>query len=204
MNVRKENLQARADKYLAQAMDRFNAGFVSRAAQQLCLDALNRAYDCVNELAHDDLVAAAPVELEARNEYFANVQLPFGLHQVRDKHAANFGSYWAQVQQLIELREAVKNTAPAPAVKVETRAQEIERRVTESLTALMERRKAQFIEGCQLHDIFGGLPVSLNAHWVQGHKGTTFIRRFYYMNGKLTPLGVIIAVLEAKEIEKGE
>ena len=39
---------------------------------------------------------------------------------------------------------------------------------------------------------FGGLLVSVNAHMVvTNDKGMTFVRHFFYLSGKLTPLNGI-------------
>lgn len=202
---------ARAAEYAARAAEMLNAGFASKARQQDALALLTRAFDYVRDVRADAIrdlapgqnaATAAEVDWEARGAYFAANELPFQLNHVREKHAPIFADRWAEVQELVALREAIKAAPIQPSSKVETVATQIERRVTESLQSLMERRKAQFIEGCELHDIFKGLPVSINAHWVYNPKGADFIRRFYYMNGKLTPLAIIIAVLEAKEKEE--
>jgi membrane-associated HD superfamily phosphohydrolase len=66
----------------------------------------------------------------------------------------------------------------------------------------MEGRKAQFVEGLEIARMFNGLPVSVNAHWVHGHKGTNFIRYFFYLAGELTPLNMIMAIAQAHEAEK--
>lgn len=40
-----------------------------------------------------------------------------------------------------------------------------------------------------------------NVHYVTNQHGTTFLRAFYYLNGTLTPLSIIIAAAEAKARE---
>jgi hypothetical protein len=67
---------------------------------------------------------------------------------------------------------------------------------------MMELRKSQYARGLELHEIFGNLRVSANVHMVRNQHGTTFIRAFYYMDGKLTPLNMILAV--AQEIQRRE
>ena len=48
----------------------------------------------------------------------------------------------------------------------------------------------------KLTEYFGKMDVYANVHIVHGHKGTIFVRAFYYMFGKMTPLNVIIAIHE--------
>jgi hypothetical protein len=221
---------ARAEKRTTSAIDQFNAGFASKAAKQRALADLNTAYNSLREIWHTEIIEAAPhtetmmaergsywsfnrviqassadlmfeTMMAERGSYFEANDTPFDLHQVRDHHAPIFGAHWDKINMLRDLRESFKAQEIVAPVKTQTTVQKIEERVTESLEALMERRQAQFIDGCELHDIFKGLPVSVNAHWVHGHKGSVFIRRFYYMAGKLTPLNIICAVLDAKREE---
>lgn len=196
----------KAEENIAQAVAGFEEGFASKAAKQRCLESLNRAYDYIRDLEFSDLIDQAPEVGPERQAFFdSKVDAPFDLHHVREKHAPAFPARWERVQELVELRTQVKAadiTPPQPKQSVARDA--LEARVTESLEQLMERRKAQFIRGCELHDIFGGLPVSVHAHYVTNQFGTTFIRRFYFMNGKLTPLNMILAIMETKAREKEE
>ena len=195
----------RAEENLARAIAGFEEGFASKAAKQRCLEALNNAYNYTRDLAFDEVLAQAPEDASQRAAFFDDrVDAPFDLHHVREKHAPAFPGRWERVQELVELRAQVRAADVAPAPVRDTARDALEARVTESLEQLMARRKAQFITGCALHDIFGGLPVSVNAHYVTNQFGTTFIRRFYFMDGKLTPLNMILAIMETKAREKEE
>jgi hypothetical protein len=124
---------------------------------------------------------------------------PFDLHHVRDRHIDNLFTIIGvaqEVRTLVMLRETIKNAEIAPPAPKSNREEEITRKTLEQLR---EMRLEQFEHGCDLHDIFGRLPVTASWHWVTNQYGTTFERVFYYMDGKLTPLSIIIAILEEKE-----
>lgn len=201
---RTELLTARATKYTEAAADAFEAGFASEAARKRALDAVNTAYDALREGAHDATIAAAPTEDQAaRVAHFDANDFPFGLHQVRDRHLAIFAK-WGNAQavrSLIDLRAAIKAAAVAPAPMKDAAAEKVEA-VRKSIIDIMETRKAQFIEAVEIGRLFNGLPVTVNAHYVHGHKGARFVRHFFYLRGRLTPLNIIMAAAQTLKDEK--
>ena len=84
---------------------------------------------------------------------------------------------------------------PMQAEKVET--------VRRSIIEGMERRKTQDVDGLDMADCFGGLPVTVNARMATNDKGIVFVRHFFYLRGKRTPLKTIIAIAEKLEQEQG-
>jgi hypothetical protein len=102
---------------------------------------------------------------------------------------------------MIALRQAIKDAEilPVPAKPESEARAEV---VRKSVVDMMEARKAQYVHALELGRLFGGLPVSVNAHWVHGHKGARFVRHFFYLYGRLTPLNLIIAAAEQLEREK--
>lgn len=189
---------ARFDRYVTEATELFNDGFTSKAGQRRALDSLNRAYDLQKEAIHDVLLQEARDERgEGWNELYWG--LP-DLHNWKPRHSDQYKTFALQVaaiEQVVELRNAVKAAEIVPPAKSEAKV--IEERVIKSIREIMETRKEQFLNGCRLVEVFGKLPISINAHYVTNAHGTTFIRCFYYMNGRLTPLNVIIAVLQTME-----
>lgn len=208
---------------IASAQAAFEAGFLSMAAKKRAQDELNRAYETIREAAIDGVRAfarnEAPGTDEAayaiRNGIFRANDLPFDLHQVRDAHIVTIrkwrGDEAGMIRDMIALRAAIKDAplSPAPAKpEIEVKAEQVRRTIMEE----MERRKALYIDGLDitrtLNEIFPradgkiALPVSVNAHWVHGHKGARFIRHFFYLHGKLTPLNTIIAIAETLEREQ--
>ena len=188
---------------IASAQSAFEAGFASKAAQKRALDDLNRAFKSVRDgLMTAILVARTDVDEEKNREDYWSI--PFELHHIRDKHleiAARYSEEFAIVRDLIALRAAIKSAeiAPPPAKpEIEVKAEKVRRSILEE----MESRKAQFIEGLEVTRLFNGLPVSANAHMVHGHKGAVFVRHFFYLNGKITALNMILAIAEAHEAEK--
>lgn len=184
--------------FIASAAAAFESGFASKAAQKAAQQALSRAYE---NLTSDikALFLQGPRTPEGHEVYWA---IPHNLHQWRAKHAQAVLAVWPQAANLCDeiaacfaLREAIAGAEIAPAQKNEE-AEKVER-VRESVVSLIQRRKDQFAQGVQLVEIFGKLPVTVNYHWVTNANGTTFVRHFFYMSGKLTPLNIILAVMEA-------
>lgn len=205
---------------IATAQTAFEAGFASKAAQKRALDELNRAYETIRNSVHDkvrDIAWGENAEkdaegFDARRAIFDNYDLPFELHQVRDRHFVAVAVFeeFAIVRDLIALRNAIKAAAiieVSAKPEIEVKADAVRRTIVEE----MERRKAMFISGMELGRMMGelfpdrkgakALPITVNAHWVRGHKGTDFVRYFFYLNAKLTPLNIIMGVAQALEAE---
>lgn len=185
--------------YLADAAAAFEAGFISKAAQKRALDDLNRAYSRARDEATNAMLAA---KRDAGGDVSADYwELPFDLHNVRDRHVAIFTAWTPghAVADMVAMRAEIKAAAIAAPVVNETKAR-VET-VRRSIVEEMERRKAQYVEALAIGRLFGGLPVSVNAHWVHGHKGAVFLRHFFYLRGRLTPLNTIIAAAEQLERE---
>jgi hypothetical protein len=211
---------AKIERCIADATAAFEAGFLSEAARKRAQQDVSRAYEAIRDLAHHaqiDYANATPGldVAPGRGEFFAANEMPFDLHQVRDRHLPifeRFGGRAEVVRSLIDLRAAIKAApvAPAPArPEVEIKAE----RVRLSIVEEMKRRNVAFVERLDAARFFnelyprrdGGiaLPVSVNAHWVHGHKGAVFLRHFFYLRGVLTPLNTIIAIAETLEREAG-
>lgn len=180
--------------YLAAAAAAFETGFASKAAQKRALDDLNRAYSRARDAATGAMLAAKVDTVSP--DYW---ELPFDLHNVRDRHVAIL-EVWTPghaVADMVAMRAEIKAATIAAPVVNETAAK-VET-VRRSIVEEMERRKAQFVQGLDMADRFGGLSVSVNAHWVHGHKGAVFLRHFFYLFGRLTPLNTIIAIADERE-----
>lgn len=210
---RAEMLANRYVRYLAEATASFERGFTTLAAQKQTLGDLNRAYEATRDITHDNIIAAARDAIAdwqgegypAYIAYLDRADLPFDLHQVRDRHLAIFeeftgdGDFAARVRELIALRAAVKS---AEIVRVERSPVEAKvEAVRKSLVDELALRRVQFAEGMDMARHFKGLPVSVNVHYATNQFGTTFLRHFFYLRGKLTPLNMIIAIAEAYEAE---
>jgi hypothetical protein len=208
----------RFNRMLDEANDLFNAGFASKAGQKRATDNLNRCYEEIRDAWHRALCNAAPkltdnsnpdsAEWAARVEFFAAHDLPFDLHNFRDRHFATLEAFLPgaseTVRNLIDLRTAIKGAEIVPPAKDITKVRTA--KVLTHLKDLMERRKAQFLEAVDLTEVLGEEGVIIhgltaNTHYVYGHKGTNFLRTFFYLNGKLTPLNTILAGAEAKARE---
>lgn len=190
---------------IATAQAAFEAGFSSKAAQKRALDDLNRAYSSIRDAAHLEQIKAAPSfdDREARAAHFAANDMPFDLHQVRDRHVdilVAWGASVVEVRGMIDLRAAIKGAEIAAPV-VDERKEKVET-VRRTIVEEMQRRQAQYVEALDIARLFENLPVSVNAHWVHGHKGAVFLRHFFYLAGRLTPLNTIIAAAEQAQRER--
>lgn len=192
------------DFYIDRANAAFALGFTSKAAQKSATDDLNRAHEAFCQSIKDLVLA---IDRDARTEAHNNVYWGLAdLHVWKPKHSALVLGTFPEaeptvrmIEELVALRTVIK---AAPVVKAERDPMtEREAAVTKSVRDIMEQRKAQYAHGLALHDLFGGLSVHANVHVVTNQHGTTFLRAFYYMNGTLTPLNVILAVLQTKARE---
>ena len=169
--------------YVEMANRLVEAGFNCKARQKEALEALNRAY----------------------SEVRSGFDTPFELHNVRlDKHSEFYGDNASTVASLVELRGLVKDT---PIIKESKELSEVEVKdveVKSFMSDLLKKRNQQFAEGIKVAELFGGLDVHVNPHMVINHVGTEFVRCYYYLYGKLTPLAVIIAVAQELERKKAK
>ena len=172
--------------------------FTSIAEQKRALDVVSRAYEKLRDGVMSRILDLP--ESDERHELYWDV--PSILHHVRPTDIETYAPFgFAPVAELIELRHQVKDV---PIVKPE-RVSDAERRieaVRATIVEEMERRKARFVEALELGRLFGGLRVTVNAHWVRNQHGTQFLRHFFYLDGRLTPLQIIIAVADHLEREQ--
>lgn len=187
--------------YLERANSKFEAGFKTMATKQDALSDLNSAFDLLRGRIHTAFLDIPRKErTEAHDGIYWNTAS--SLHNWRVKHSVAVKAVFPElyctvdeIEALVELRQAVK---AAEVVRVERQADPRTVAIVKTIRDIMEARKAQYARGIELHDIFKGLPVSVNVHWVTNQFGTSYLRAFYYMAGDLTPLNVILAVLDAK------
>ena len=193
MNI--EQINSRIEKATAA----FDAGFTSKAGKKQASDQLNRAFESVRGSVQDWVLANCKCYGDMDDLYYG---MPSDLHQWRAKHSEMLRQFHpeaesiiALIEQLIELRNAIKE---ADIIAVERKTNDREQSFVKSAIELIQLRKAQFNEGCNLFDLFNGLPVSAKTHVAINQHGTMFNRTFFYMAGRLTPLSVILAVMDAK------
>lgn len=187
--------------YVNRANEKFEAGFTTMTSKNEALQDLGHAYDFLKEEIRN-LCLTFPRENRTEQQDDVYWGIPHDLYQWKPKHTALVLSvfphaevFTSQIETLVEARNAIKS---AEVVKVERSVNPRAEMINKSVAEIIALRKSQFERGVQLYDIFNGLPVTATWHYVTNQFGTSFIRVFYYMAGKLTPLNMIIAVLEAK------
>lgn len=198
----------RYEHHLNAATETFNNGFTSKAAKKRTTDHLNRAYDIIEDVLRDKILAmrnGVDDKEEARlsDLYWAIPKL----YQWREKHNtifAEFPDFIEKVAVLDGLRQATKDAEITPIIKEVSEADNKVEAVRKSITEEMERLNKQYIEGLGLAEHFGGLHVSVNAHFVTNAHGTMFLRHFFYLNGKLTALNMIIAIAQGFKDKQGK
>ena len=210
MSKHTEYRAARIIKLVAEAQAAFDAGFLSEAARKRAIASISNAYQMQRDNAHDaciDAANAAQLDGDARRDHFNAFDLPYDLHQVRERHFPTLVRWAGQneaelVSDLLSMREAMKAAPVGIAKAAPTALEAKEAQVRETVREFMDRRHADFVRALDIGHIFGGrLPVSVNAHTVWGHKGAVFTRHFYYLAGKFTALNVIMAAAQALEDE---
>jgi len=110
----------------------------------------------------------------------------------------------ANLNELVTLRVLLKLI---PVVKPEPKSDRItakQAEVTATVVDMIKRRTAQYHEAVELGRLFGGLRVSVTPHLVTNEFNTTFTRCFYFLEGKFTPLSVIMAAADTLAREKEE
>jgi hypothetical protein len=169
--------------------------FAAKSHQKEALSYLNSGYEMLRKKNAEYIYASG----------FSIWDVPFDLHQIRDKHFRLFDeAHHADLTDLITFRVLLKElevVKPAPKTDRITAKQA---EVTETVVDLIERRMAQYHEAVELGRLFGGLPVSVTPHQVTNEYNTTFTRCFYYLAGKFTPLSVIMAAADKLAREKEE
>lgn len=189
------------EERLNKASELFNDGFSSQAGKKKANNFLSSAFDFVVSNLQKDLIdqeRSSESEDKKRriNDLYWSVP---SLHNWKDKHNKLFSDYPEHVSsigKLIELRAAIKE---AEVVKIEKNSVDVRvEEIRSFITDEMEKKKQQFVEGLELAKIFDNLAVSVNAHLVTNDKGTEFTRHFFYLNGKLTALNMIMAIADAK------
>lgn len=204
-----------AEFYIDRANASFESGFRSMAAKKDAIANLRSAYEIERRAIMDlclDVVRAnrannQPEDPAADALYW---DIP-DMHNWKARHAdavltvfPDAAPIVARINDYVELRAAF---AAAEIVRVAPNPQkEFIERVQKSLRDIMEAKKLQYVQGVELYELFGGANVYANAHYVVNQFGTEFMRVFYYYNGRVTALNMIIAIvqegnrrLEAKE-----
>ncbi len=169
--------------------------FAAKSHKKDALSLLNRAYEVITEknfsFGRENL---------SREDFFS---IPFDLHLIREKHKVLFDTpFHKDLQELVELRVLLKLldvVKPAPKTERITAKQA---EVTKTVMDLIDRRMAQYHEAVEMGRLFGGLNVSVTPHQVTNEYNTTFTRCFYFLDGKFTPLQVIMAALDTLAAEK--
>lgn len=179
-------------------------GFNSQAAKKRANDIINRVYGLVQNQVQDTILKSrngGSFDEATDEDYW---KLCVDLHHVKEHHfeiASKYSQNFEIVRDLLALRSAVKESEIVKIErdnKFEKKAEEVRKEIEK----IAIDRKEQYLKGIELANLFGGLPVHVNSHLVYGHKGSIFVRNFYYYNGKLTPLNVILAIAEKYEEEK--
>ena len=185
--------------YIALAMGQVqdDQTFAAKAHQKEALGYLNGGYEmiCKNNFRFS-------IDSLSSEDYYA---IPNDLHQVREKHNRLFDEvYHANLNELVTLRVLLKLI---PVVKPEPKSDRItakQAEVTATVVDMIKRRTAQYHEAVELGRLFGGLRVSVTPHLVTNEFNTTFTRCFYFLEGKFTPLSVIMAAADTLAREKEE
>lgn len=156
------------------------------------------------------LLSAAYYRIRDLNREFSRTlsredmfSIPFDLHQIREKHMRFFHhTLHSDITRLVSLRNDFKTIEVRKPLKRNSEEDKKQKQVIETVTDMIKRKTAQYHKAVELGRLFGGLPVSVTPHLVTNEYNTTFTRCFYYLDGKLTSLAVIMAASQKLEAEK--
>jgi len=175
--------------YINKAFDKLqdDQTFSAKAHQKDAIDYLNRAFD---------LIRHETSYFRWDSTSFKWSDVPLSLHCVREKHSHMFDDRFDEVRKLSQLRQDFKAT---PVIKPEPKDNKVTKKhneVTKTVEEMIKDNQARYNEALDMARLFGGLNVSVTPHLVTNEYNTTFTRCFYYLEGKLTRLSIIMAVAE--------
>lgn len=215
-------------RWLAEVEDALEGGFKSKSQKKESATRLSRIWERIVDKIRSSINEVVWADAEARGlnptmDEFGNLppeyvewersfvmplrdkaDFPASLTHVRERHLdkiqEHFPEYYDDVFYIKTLLDEVKaaEVSPLPPKKDPTEAQ-VERKV-KSIFDEMAKRQKQFTDAVEMGRLFGGLRVTAYPHWGRSKYGRDFIRVFYYLNGRVTPLSVIVAA--AQELER--
>lgn len=197
------------ESYLTRADSEYQAGFKSKAAKDRACSYLNYALEMVVTEITDTILEQPYAERDN------GTPLHTLYWNLTDVACRNFIKKSAQVLPLLGDRAAewmslgeqcvalytTYKSAPINEVPVSP-TKEIESKIQKTIKQMMEDRKEKFNRCLRLESVFGKMGVTANVHLVFGHKGTVYVRAFYYVMGVLTPLNTIIAAMQEADRQK--
>lgn len=191
------------ETYISRAEAEYQAGFKSKAAQDRACSHLNSALELVVAEITGAILDRPHEEREGDTPLH---NLYWDLCGV---YCRNFVKKSAQVIPLLgemasewvalgEQCVALYTTYKAAEIKVvpASPVKAVEEKIQKTIKQMMEDREEKFNRCLKLESLFGTMGVTANVHLVFGHKGTVYVRAFYYVMGVLTPLHLIIAAME--------
>lgn len=172
---------------MSEVLELIDAGFSSKAAQKEALSLVSKGYQIVRDGFLEQFHGTG-------SGLFWDV--PIDLHHATPKKLAKLASvqgfehFECWTSQLRDLREAVK---AAPVVKQPPKSEKV---AAEKVQQSLEEILVELDRMVEVGSLFNGLPISATPHMVC-RDGRWYRRTFFYWNGKLTPLSMIIAAAEA-------
>lgn len=200
------------DKYdyeMMQAEACINSGFKSHASRQRALKGLNSAYSILRGKIHKELLsvihAGEPVSAALASTVYYDYT-PMDLHLFKGKHADKIISVVPQVEyltvlalDLVKKRESVKNM---PIIKKELAKSGYKTDLYGKIQKRLELLSVSSDPDLDCSEYFEDLKVSANVHLCRNYNDTVYVRVFFYLNGELTPLNTILALIQKKKEQK--
>ena len=195
----------------AMCVDYFN----TKSAQKDVVTDLSRAYEELREVVNVEYLETVPYE-DRRTMQMSPINLrkhelycalPYSLAHFRAKHADEILALYPHLSNIVDrmntlfaFRDEVRET---PIMRVEPKAKDpMTEKVERTIIDIMAKCKADYAHGISLMEVFGYMNITASVHVVVNQYGTRFHRSFYYMDGRLTRLNVIIAVYQEMEDRK--
>jgi len=226
--ILKEAFKPVHQHWISEVEEALEKGFKTKSQKKDSLSILGRIWEDITEQISDEIneqiakdyksrgltttldeFGGLPPEYIAWEENYADperekAELPMYLTHVREQHLQKIQTYFPEhydnvvyIKNLLDTIKAAEVTPLPP--KQDPLEKKVEAKV-KSVFDIMAKRQKQFTEAVDFGEMFGGLNVSAWAHRGQSKYGTPFTRVFYYLNGRVTPLNVIVAA--AQELEK--
>jgi hypothetical protein len=229
--INRNTMDERQQRLLDEVEAALDSGFKSKSQKNEATSKLGRIWEritdkissAINDKIWDDYAAKGlttdfdefgnlPAAYIQWQETFAEPErekgeLPMSLSHVRDKHLEKIRTYFPEhYEDVLYIKNLLDTIKTAEVTPLPPKSDPLEKKVegrVKSLFDQMAKRQQQFTDAVEMGKLFGGLPVSAYAHWGRSKYGRDFVRVFYYLNGRVTPLSVIIAAAQALE-DKGK
>lgn len=192
-------------KYKTEAEQMLDAGFTTQAAKKRAMSTLAYAWEYLSELVrYQYLIMPSEKYTDEMTQLYYDFPSRAAVFNQKwaDKVNNLFGVDYPVWWDLKNLADAIKLADINP-VQPKVVDPVIER-AYKTIQDQIETAKSDVVYGMKLVEIFGNLPVSVTAHYCHMSNGTSYLRCFWFLAGRMVKLSTIIATLQKIKAEEAK